>query len=574
MKSPEYVFAVTSVYRAVLDRVLAWRAQGCVGEAPRANDDEQRALAEAFSRGFTTAYLEGERGNDIMSYGRPNNRGVFVGRVASAKGGVATVAAERELVRGDVLEFWTNKGHFAYALDSVELDREGNVRVSPERPVGKGDRVFRVRSAAAAFEDDAFEPRVPIVGRAVLKIGEPLRVEFSLAPRAAARASAASEALAVAEGEVVEAARTKPVSADDVRAHIDRLGQTPFTIERLDIDLDDGVGVGFSQLHRVRAAALDELVDLLLEGDCNRALPRVAVRETPQPARPKGLRIAAWATNPACARAAKRAGADIIYVPALHYKRGEAVVAGQRSQTAEQAGYPKQAVVALPTIEHDLVPGTREMALDFDAWRYVKPGKPVLVENLGALVRAVELGAQVEVGPHIPVTNELSLATAANLGAQRVWLSPELTLGQIADLAEDSPVELGLTVIGSQELMVTEHCLLMSQGPCDQDCDACPRRKSPHYLRDRKDFEFPVVTDALGRTHLYNAVQLDVVHALPDLISAGLTALMVDTTLMNVEQTTQAVARVVRARNVANSSGSAIAKTPGTTSGHLFRGVS
>lgn len=574
MKSPEYVFAVTSVYRAVLDRVLAWRAQGCVGEAPRANDDEQRALAEAFSRGFTTAYLEGERGNDIMSYGRPNNRGVFVGRVASAKGGVATVAAERELVRGDVLEFWTNKGHFAYTLDSVELDREGNVRVSPERPVGKGDRVFRVRSAAAAFEDDAFEPRVPIVGRAVLKIGEPLRVEFSLAPQAAARTSAASEALAVAEGEVVEAARTKPVSADDVRAHIDRLGQTPFTIERLDIDLDDGVGVGFSQLHRVRAAALDELVDLLLEGDCNRALPRVAVRETPQPARPKGLRIAAWATNPACARAAKRAGADIIYVPALHYKRGEAVVAGPRSQTAEQAGYPKQAVVALPTIEHDLVPGTREMALDFDAWRYVKPGKPVLVENLGALVRAVELGAQVEVGPHIPVTNELSLATAANLGAQRVWLSPELTLGQIADLAEDSPVELGLTVIGSQELMVTEHCLLMSQGPCDQDCDACPRRKSPHYLRDRKDFEFPVVTDALGRTHLYNAVQLDVVHALPDLISAGLTALMVDTTLMNVEQTTQAVARVVRARNVANSSGSAIAKTPGTTSGHLFRGVS
>ena len=121
--------------------------------------------------------------------------------------------------------------------------------------------------------------------------------------------------------------------------------------------------------------------------------------------------------------------------------------------------------------------------------------------------------------------------------------------------------------------MVTEHCLLMSQGPCDEDCDACPRRKSPHYLRDRKDFEFPVITDALGRSHLYNAVQLDVVHAIPDLINAGLTALMVDTTLMNVEETTKAVARAVRARNVANSSGSSIAKMPGTTSGHLFRGV-
>ena len=133
----------------------------------------------------------------------------------------------------------------------------------------------------------------------------------------------------------------------------------------------------------------------------------------------------------------------------------------------------------------------------------------------------------------------LSLAAAADLGASRVWLSPELTLGQIADLAEDAPVELGLTIIGSQELMVTEHCLLMSQGPCDEECDACPRRKSPHFLRDRKEYEFPVVTDALGRSHLYNGVQLDVAHALPDLVHAGVSVLMVDATLMNVEETTR-----------------------------------
>ncbi len=260
-------------------------------------------------------------------------------------------------------------------------------------------------------------------------------------------------------------------------------------------------------------------------------------------------------------------------MPALNYKRGEAVIAGQRTSTAEQAGYPKQAVIALPTIEHDPVPGTREEALDFDPWRFVRPGKPVLVENLGALARAAEMGCEAELGPHVPVTNPLALAAAAELGATRVWLSPELTLGQIADLAEDSPVELGLTIIGAQELMVTEHCLLMSQGPCDENCDACPRRKSPHYLRDRKDYEFPVVTDALGRSHLYNGVQLDVAHAMPDLVHAGVTMLMVDTTLMNVEETTEAVRRAVRARNVAHADGNAIAKTPGTTSGHLYRGV-
>ena len=132
---------------------------------------------------------------------------------------------------------------------------------------------------------------------------------------------------------------------------------------------------------------------------------------------------------------------------------------------------------------------------------------------------------------------------------------------------------LGLTIIGSQELMVTEHCVLMSQGRCAEDCDACPRRKSPHILRDRKGFEFPVTTDALGRSHIYNSVQLDVAHAAPDLVAAGISAFMVDTTLMNGEETAQAVGRAVRARDLALRDGNTVAKISGATSGHLFRGV-
>ena len=56
MKSPDYVHAVTSVYRAVLDRVLAADAAGAA-DALRATDEERRVRAEAFSRGLTTAFL-------------------------------------------------------------------------------------------------------------------------------------------------------------------------------------------------------------------------------------------------------------------------------------------------------------------------------------------------------------------------------------------------------------------------------------------------------------------------------------------------------------------------------------
>lgn len=608
MKSPDYVFAVTSVYRSVLDRVLAEGsdAQGA-GEAPaavRATTEEQRVLAEAFSRGFTTAYLEGKRGNDIMSYGRPNNRGVLVGRVASVRDGKAFVSVQKELSPGDVLEFWTKRGHFAYTLSDIQVDRAGNVITQPDRPVGKGDRVFRVRSASDAFADDAANPRVPIEGRVTMRLGRPLEMEFWLSASAqqVRRGFACSDARGIASGQVLEAARTKAVSVEDVRSHVDRLGTTPYRLMSLDVELDEGVGVGFSALHRVRAEAVESLSVALLspwagraagvrkrvraqgesssrKGKCESGLAArsapAAQRDALVQKKASSCAVVALAANPACARVAKRAGADAVYVPALNYKRGGAQIAGLRLDEVDQAGYPKQCIVALPAIEHEPVGSSREAVTGVgDMWERVSAGKPVLADSFGALVRAADRGAIPEVGSHVPVTNALSLAYVAALGAQRVWLSPELSLSQIEALGKDAPVSLGLTIIGFQELMVTEHCLLMSQGPCNQKCDTCPRRGVSHTLRDRKGFEFPVSTDELGRGHLYNGVQLDIAHLLPDLIEAGVSAFMVDTTLMTMKDAGSAVARVVRARDLAAQDGSRVPKTAGATTGHLFRGVS
>ncbi len=611
MKSPEYVAAVTAVYRQALDEALAARVPTPSEEAALApvvsaapDRDPHARLTEAFSRGFTTAYLEGQRGNDIMSYQRPNNRGLFLGRVDEVKNGKALLRSSQPLAEGDVLEFWTRKGNGCVTLGAVAVDKKGRVAVPLDgktRTVRPGDRVFRVRSAEAAFEDNALDPRIPVVGTAELRLGEPLRVAFAPATPAqvaawleenpgsftadeAACAQAIARRLAArfpqaapqgaAEGDLVEAARTKAVSAEDVRAHIDRLGNTAFRLVSLDITLDEGVGIGFSRLHGVRAEALEALVAQLQAPTPDRRLPRVKEREPLPAAHPAGCRIAVTVTNPACARAAKRAGAHLIYVPALNYRRGEAVIAGQLNSGAEQAGYPKGCIPLMPAVDHDAVGAAREAAIDAEVWKYAAPGKPLMAESLAALQRADELGALPDVGPHLPVTNALSLACVHSFGAQRVWLSPELTLRQIQDVAKDAPVELGVLLIGAQELMVTEHCMLMSQGPCNEDCSVCPRRKSPHYLKDRKGFEFPVITDALGRSHLYNSVELDVAPAMPDLMAAGISAFMVDATLMNAEETAHAVGRAIRALHVAQNDGNAIAKMPNTTSGHLYRGVS
>lgn len=575
MKSADYVYSTTLAYREQLDRVLAAQTTGASANLC-ATEVARQSLEEVFSRGFTTAYLTHDRSSDIMSYGRPNNRGVFIGRVTKVGKGMASVSVDRPLKRGDILEFWTGKGHFAYTVDSDHGALDRDVVLRPDKPVGKGDRVFRVRSAERAFEANPFEPRVPVDGEVDVRLGQAACVAFwpAQSPRNAlgdngAEVPCVGEAL----GGIVEPARTKPLTTEDILAHVDRLGQTPYRLNHCAVSLDTGAGMGFSALHHLRSEALDNLTEVLLAPEKSRPLPRVTPRVELPKVTARGMKIAVWATNPACAKAARKAGADIVYVPALNAAPKEAIIAGQRSQTAEHVPYPKDCVIALPVIDHEVLPQTREGQRAIDVWSQVSPHQPVLVESLGALKRATDLKAEVEIGPHLPLTNALSLQVVAAWGAKRAYLSPELTLNQIADLAKSSPLELGITVAGYQELMVTEHCLLMSQGPCDENCDVCPRRKSPHYLKDRKGYEFSVVTDSLGRSHLYNAVEYDALPSMPDLMAAGVGVVMIDATLYTVEQTTQAVKRAVRARSVAHADGNSIAKIEGTTTGHLFRGV-
>lgn len=632
MKSPEYAGTVVAVYREAVD---ALASDAGIGAAAR-NDYDSR-LGSVFSRGFTSAYFDGMRGNDVMSYQRPNNRGQFVGRVKEIGEDFVELSCEKPLAEGDLLEAWTRHGNFTFkAQDAVKVSGKTvrlplsagsstkfGKRSGDAAAIRPNDRVFRVRSAEAAYADDVREPRIPVSGSVTLRIGKPLRAEFHLADDGSA---VATRLLAKLSGDapaaevlrdVVEEARTRPVTAEDVASHIDRLGQTPYRLVDLQVELDEGVGIGFSALHHIRNDALEALTTSILEsglrskapeGDASRAWLRTAksvgsivppiscpaesrFEASPSeavPTPPRGeqgdeeacspgdadFHIAVIAANPECARAAKRAGADEVIVPALNYRRGQAQQEGMLAGDPSPSPFPKKCTIWVPAIDHDPVGESREALLDADAWANVSEGHSVLVESLGALHRALQEGCEVEIGPGLPMVNCDSLRLAKAFEATRVWLSPELNLRQIAELAScaDAP-RLGIKVAGAQELMVTEHCLLMSQGECAQNCGECKRRRVPFALEDRKGYMFLVASDALGRSHLYNSVALDNVASVPDLVQAGVTGFMVDATLMSPEQCAQATGRLAKALQVWADDGNALTKLPGTTTGHLHRGV-
>ncbi len=474
MKSPEYVSTVTATYRDAIDR--AWEDVASYEADPDAKD----ILAEAFNRGFTQGYLAGERGNDMMGYKRPNNRGVPVGRVTGYSAGKVKLAANADIAVGDLLEFWTSKGRVTYTVEPSDTLKGETKYLGVREPVSVGDRVFRVRSAklaADAQERTETGMKIPVSIDVRMRKGEQLEIVV--------HDDAGHEARA--QGPAVEAARTKAVTREDVIDHVGRLGATPFSCESWDIMLDEGVGIGFSTLHKTRAAALEAFEGALLDANAKPAL---------------------------------RAGSvDITRVS-----------------------------------DHSAMAPFATAVNFYDT-------------NIACSLEQFEPGCSI--GPRMYATNIEAIRTWAALGASFAWLSPELTLHQMKLLADESPLPLGAVVIGRQELMVSDHCFLMAEGPCDEHCGTCERRQgAARFLEDRKGYRFPVATDLHGCGHIYNAVPLDVAHAIGDMLRAGVRGFAVDATLMGEGETEHALNRVRSGLN-----GTKVVKLPDTTTGHLFRPV-
>jgi U32 family peptidase len=550
MKSPEYVASVVSVYRAALDRALTDASTFTVLPA------ETERLEEAFNRGFTHGYLADIRDDEMMSYTRPNNRGVPLGRVTETSPGRATILLDRALESADTIEFWTATGRFAQPAGELGLGNDAaaaapagaRVTLAVEGAVRPGDRVFRVVNAAlneaARRSWQSAEERRPVQVRVSvsLRIGEPAALEMS-----------AGDISVVVSGPVVEPARTKPVTPDEVVEHVGRLGGTPYAATDVAVHLDAGAGLGFSVLHHLRREAA-ELLD-------EERLAPWAGRVAPPSPEPPALAPAARRKKPPAlvAAVATRAGAD-----ACRDAGADRVLLAYRARARSVVGCD----ALLPRIVHESqVPSVVACA--------ETGGGAAVAGNLGLVRHLDTTGHAVEADWGLNVVNPWSAAVLEEMGAAAVWASPELSGRQLASLVASSPVPVGVVVAGRLELMVAEHCVLQAAGECDHACAGCARRGGRWVLRDRKGYEMPVTTDAEGRAHVYNAVPLDLSRALAELLASGVAALRLD--LQSSEPAEAArVTREWRARLDAALEGASLPEAPVTepsTSAHFYRGL-
>ena len=135
----------------------------------------------------------------------------------------------------------------------------------------------------------------------------------------------------------------------------------------------------------------------------------------------------------------------------------------------------------------------------------------VVCRNLGQVAMARELGVAFDVAAPVFCANRATLAWLRGLGAGCVYVPAELVANDAERVAELAacPGVLGPVDAEHPELMVCEHCLLTSEGPCATDatgrvhCRDCARRQQARFLVEHDGTRLPVAVDACGRTRIF-----------------------------------------------------------------------
>ena len=574
MKAPDYVGTVVGAYREALDDYAA-------GTLPANDPAVMRALARAFNRDFTNAYLHGHSDNAMMSFERGNNRGQLAGTVVRIQGRTTILSLTEPVGQGDLLEIRNPARFDDYVTvpSPEDADASCELAVRLPRPMDIGCPVRVIRSESGMAQARAYAAREWPRKRQVhvhvqARIGQPFTVELSTLKGDGHPALGAAPVIGCASGFVVEPARTRAVTLDDLREHVGRMGTSPFEAVSWDIALDDGVGMGFSAVHAVRAEAVAALEQALLQpwDDRNRHLieapyslsvqseQRAEGSDTPQ--------VCALVTSPRAAQVARQAGASVIYAPAEDLVLG-AGSSGRRDAAEAEDGD----ALSWPP---DVVPVLGEVSRqrDYELLASVaSAGAPLVAGTVSWLAWAHEQGADAWLWHSVPVHNHAAARELAQSGAQGLWLSPELELLEIETLAARTRLPLGIVVAGHLRTMTTEHCLLQSMGPCAQQCAICERRRARTTVRDEFDRPSYVTSDALGRSRLWWTEPLDLTPQIPQLLAMGVSRFLVDGQLLDDAQLRRSVERAVRALDDGLAGRVPSPREPGATSGHLFERI-
>ncbi len=528
LKSPEYVTAVTRVYRKAIDAAIA-------GNPSPVNVDDRYSLEMTFSRGLSTGWLAGTN-HPYLTHGRyGKKRGALLGEISHCAPGWIQLTSPPTipLHPGDGIVFdagedrnheqggriWkleNNRIYFHKTFTPLDW-----TRIHPGQQIWKTSDQKLDSELRRHWQNAKLSPqKTPLEIHATGTPGQPLTLHAH-GPSSSASATSTIP---------LSTAQNHPITAATLTEQLSRLGDTDFTLAQLHFDLQGPCHLPLSEINRTRRALISVLTTDVPAPPTPRPAPDISfLYPTPPLPSEKSPTLSCLCRTMPQLEAAVSSGIDTIYCDFEDPRRYKDAV----------ALHPR-VILATPRI---IKPGE-------DGYlTLIERAQPrgFLLRNLAALRhfqnhKDITKIADFSLNVANPITARLLRETAH---LDRLTISYDLNITQVLDLIHQTPPDwLELTIHQHMPMFHMEHCVFctfLSTGTTYKDCGR-PCEKHIVHLRDRVGQLHRLSADVGCRNTLFNGRAQTGARFLPELLHAGLRHYRIELLDESGEASTQRIA--------------------------------
>ena len=564
MKKVSYVRQVIGTYREILDKASI-------------QENQRKALASGFNRGFSTAYLEDTVGRQMMTVVAPNHQGKPIGESYTKKGEVYLSLTE-PIEQGSLVKILQSNGSVTYYTVDDEWTCVSDTLYKGRPAEGLAVGQLYLASTPKNTKSRGLQEFTRKYDMSVyLSVGS--NGETNYTELTAILDSGLS--VTVTNEYVPAIANKVPTSVEKVTEQLGRLGNTLFRLSY--VDIPDGPYMWpASVLNALRRDAVTALETALIThhveswqalqvtGDVDydfKAQHELSYDTCPM--------ISARVDEIEGVKAAISGGAQKIVFGGDRLSRIPYALSIYDEVARLCAQSDVICTFATPRVVKDDEVEAYKHTLE--AIVQAHPDS-ISIHVPQALLWLRELGytGAIEADTGLNIFNTPTLHFWEQLHISCVNPSQELTLKQITELAKHSHVPIETMIHGYTEMMISEYCAIASfVGTGSKVNCPMPCVKESYSLKDRKGEIFPIRTDPYCRMHIMNSHEMDMRAYVPMLLQKGISILRIDGRHMKPNYVQDIVSQYV---SIANGTIDAPPKKVDSqgesiTRGHYFRGI-
>ena len=564
MKKVSYVRQVIGTYREILDEASI-------------HENQRKALASGFNRGFSTAYLEDTVGRQMMTVVALNHQGKPIGESYTKKGEVYLSLTE-PIEQGSLVKILQSNGSVTYYTVDDEWtcvsDTLYKGRPAEGLAVGQLYLVSTPKNTKTRGLQEFTRKYDMSVYLSVGSNGETNYTELTAILDSGLSVTVTNEYVPAIANKV-------PTSLEKVTEQLGRLGNTLFRLSY--VDIPDGPYMWpASVLNALRRDAVTALETALIThhveswqalqvtGDVDydfKAQHELSYDTCPM--------ISARVDEIEGVKAAISGGAQKIVFGGDRLSRTPYALSIYDEVARLCAQSDVICTFATPRVVKDDEVEAYKHTLE--AIVQAHPDS-ISIHVPQALLWLRELGytGAIEADTGLNIFNTPTLHFWEQLHISCVNPSQELTLKQITELAKHSHIPIETMIHGYTEMMISEYCAIASfVGTGSKVNCPMPCVKESYSLKDRKGEIFPIRTDPYCRMHIMNSHEMDMRAYVPMLLQKGISILRVDGRHMKPSYVKDIVSQYVGiATGTIESPPKKIdSQGESITRGHYFRGI-